>query len=272
MAKAKKSASPKTQGSVNQKSNESGVLFGFFAILVATLIFVAVIGGASYYVISKNLNGIAVTYRKQISTIPVLRWALPALKDPYDPKYLTSSQLIAKYNELRKLRDDLTKQLLTANNTIDDLKMVKDAEDKIVEQNTQLKKLAIIQKAQIDEEKKQLSTDKKEIDKLIAKGDTLGFKAYFEKVDPINASKIYSEIIQNQKVSDGIKQNAKLYNTIDPSATAKIFEQMGTAKMELIVETLKNMNQDISAEVMAAMTPAFAAKVADKLRTAYTKP
>jgi hypothetical protein len=47
---------------------------------------------------------------------------------------------------------------------------------------------------------------------------------------------------------------------------------MGTAKMDLIVETIKNMNQAIASEVMAAMTPAFAAKVAEKLRTAYTAP
>ena len=102
MAKTKKKVSPPTQGSEDQKPKGNGILFGVIAVLVATAIFVAVIGGASYYAISKNLNGIAVTYRKQISGIPVIRWALPKLKDPYDQKYLTSDQLTAKYNELRK--------------------------------------------------------------------------------------------------------------------------------------------------------------------------
>lgn len=272
MAKAKKTKSPTKQGSEDQRPKGNGFLFGLVAVLVATFIFVAVIGGAAYYAISKNVNGIAVTYRKQISNFPILRWALPALKDPYDPKYLTNDQLKTKYNELRKLRDELTKQLTEANTKITDLQKVKDAQDKIVAENEKLKSEAVRQKAQIEAEKKQLASDKKAIDELIAKGDTAGFKAYFEKVDKVTAAKIYAEILTEQKASDGIKQNAKLYNTMDASASAQIFEQMGTAKMDLIVETIKNMNQDIASELMAAMTPAFAAKVAEKLRTAYTTP
>lgn len=271
MAKAKNKKSSPTQGSVDQKPKGNGILFGLIAVLVATTIFVGVIGGAAYYAISKNLNGIAVTYRKQISGIPIIRFALPKLKDPYDPKYLTSDQLLTNYNELRKIRDDLTKQLSDANNKITELQKVKDAQDKIVAENTQIKNEDVALKAQIEAEKKQMATDKAAIDKLIANGDTAGFKAYFEKVDKTTAAKIYAEIMTAQKVSDGIKQNAKLYNTMDPAASAKIFEQMGTAKIDLVVETLKNMSQDISAQVLAAMSATFSAEVAEKLRAAYTK-
>lgn len=272
MAKSKKTKSSPTQGSGDQKPKGNGILFGLIAVLVATTIFVAVVGGASYYVISKNLNGIAVTYRKQISTIPIIRWALPKLKDPYDPKYLTSDQLLTKYNELRKLKDELTKQLESANKNITDLQKIKTEQDKIVAEDTQIKNDMATQKAQIDAGKKQLEADTKAVNDLIAKGDTAGFKAYFEKVDKETAAKIYADILTKQKVSDGIKQNAKLYNTMDASASALIFEQLGNSKIDLVVETIKNMNQDVAAEVMAAMTPAFSAKVAEKLRTVYTAP
>jgi hypothetical protein len=272
MAKSKKMKSPTIQGNVNQKPKENGIIFGLVAVLVATFIFVAVIGGAAYYAISKNVNGISVTYRKQISTFPILRWALPALKDPYDPKYLTDDQLKTKYNELRKLNDELTKQLTEANTKITDLQKVKADQDKIVAENEKLKSEAVTQKAQIETEKKQLSSNKKATSELIAKGDIAGFKAYFAKIDKVTAAKIYAEILTEQKASDGIKENAKLYNTMDASASALIFEQMGTAKMDLIVETIKNMDQAVASEAMAAMTPVFAAKVAEKLRKAYTAP
>jgi hypothetical protein len=272
MAKPKKPVSPSTQGSGGQKHKGNGILFGLVAVLVATFIFVAIIGGTAYYAISKNVNGIAVTYRKQISTYPILRWALPALKDPYDPKYLTNDQLKTKYNELRTLNAELTKQLTEANTKITDLQKVKADQDKIVAENEKLKSEAVTQKAQIEAEKTQLASDKKAIDELIAKGDKAGFKAYFEKVDKVTAAKIYTQILTEQKVNDAIKENAKLYNTMDASASAQIFEQIGTKKMDLVVETIKNMNQAVASEVMAAMTPAFAAKVAEKLRTAYTAP
>lgn len=270
MAKGKKGKSPATQGSEKPKGN--GFIFGLLAVLVATVIFVAVVGGASYYVISKDLNGMATTYRKQISTIPILKWALPPLKDPYDPKYLTDKEVKEKYDELRKLKDEYIKQLEEADKKIQELEKIKANQDKIVAEDEKIKAEVASQKAELELYKKQLETDKKALDELIAKGDSAGFKAYFEKVDKETAAKIYGEIIKVQKANEGIIENAKLYNTMDPAASAKIFEQMGSAKMDLIVETLKNMKQSTASQVLAAMTPTFSAKVAEKLREAYTTP
>ena len=276
MAKKKKNeaTNPEAQGSENQKGKTNGLLFGLIAFLVATFIMVTVVGGAFYFVIKNNINGLADKYRSEISGIPILRWALPkqVVKDPYDPTHFTDAELKSKYNELRKLKDDLTKQLDDAKKQIADLQKVKASADTLTAENTKLKADAASQKAAMDAQQKSIDAEKKAVAALVAKGDTAGFKAYFEQIDPTTAAKLYTDILTQQKISNGDKTNAKLYNTMDPKASAKIFEQMGTGKIDLVVNTLKNMDQNVVAQVMANLSAPFAAKVSEQLHKAYTTP
>lgn len=261
--------SPKPQGSETQKDSKNGILFGLIAFLTALVIMLAVFGGAFYVVVHNNVNGIGEKYRNQLQKIPVLKLALPAVPDPEDPKYLTDSDIRARYAEMKKQKDDLTRQLSDTNKKIAELQKYKDSQDSANAENTKNQNDINAQKAQLDAQKKQLEEDRKKLNEMIASGDKAGFKDYFEKVDKDTAQKIYTQIMQEQKASDDAVKFAKLYESMDPAAAAAIFEQMGTAKLDTVVEILKNMKKDASAEVIAAMTPSFGATVTDKLSKTY---
>lgn len=255
------------QGSDNHK--KKGILFGVLALITALAVIVGVVGGAFFILISNNINGIADTYKKEIQGIPVLSMALPKEADPEDPKNMTEEQIKAKYLEYKSKSAELTKKLDEANKKIDELQKIKDEQDKIKAESEKIKKDAEAQKAQIDQQAKQMEEDKKKVDELIAKGDKAGFKSYYEKLDKENAKKLYAEILEEQKADEDALKFAKLYENMDPSSAASIFEQLGTGKIDLTVNILKFMKKESTAEVMAAMTPAFAAKVTEKLSKYY---
>ncbi|MDP4092148.1 MAG: DUF615 domain-containing protein [Bacillota bacterium] len=256
------SQSPKPQGSEKKKN---GLMFGLLAFLTAVAVMAVVIGGAFYIVLHNNVNGLADKYGKSLKNVPVLSWMLPksakASTPADDLKNLTESELRSKYTELKNSNDTLTKQLADANKKITDLQKTNDNLSKSVSEIDKTK-ADYINKA------KQLDTLKKQIDQLIAKGDTAGFKSYFDQVDPQDAQKIYAQIVQNQQVDAQTTNFAKIYSAMAPSSAAQILEQMGTSKMDLVVKILQNMSKNATSQVLAAMTPSFAATVSDKLSKA----
>lgn len=256
--------SPQPQGSEKGKSN-NGLLFGILAFLTAVIVIVGVFGVAFYFVIHNNVNGLGEKYRSNIQKYPLIKWVLPAVADPGDSKYLTPDEIKKRYEELRKNKDVLTKQLDDATKQIKDLQKLKDDLDKANADNAKIKQDAADKETQLADREKKLADEKKKVDSLIANGDKAGFKSYFETLDSATAQKIYADIMKEQKASDDIKKSAQLYESMDPAAAAKIFEQLGNTKIDLVVNTLKNMKKEISAEVMAGMDPVFAAKIAEKL-------
>ena len=91
------------------------------------------------------------------------------------------------------------------------------------------------------------------------------FKQYFENVDPATARQVYEETVKQQQDDENAKKFAQIYEAMDASAAAQIFEQMGNSKIDMIAGTLKNMKKETAAEILAAMTPAFASKLTEKL-------
>src|SRR5690606_19763112 len=100
------------------KNKKSEFLTGLAAFLIATAIMTIIFLGAFFVIIKNNVGGIADRYRKTIQGIPVLSWALPKPEDPESPEFLTTAQLKEKYEELRKTRDELTRQLEEAERKI----------------------------------------------------------------------------------------------------------------------------------------------------------
>ncbi|HEY9059827.1 MAG TPA: DUF615 domain-containing protein [Pseudobacteroides sp.] len=267
--------SPKPQGSVDE-SDKKGILFVLFALLTALVIMIAVIGGALFIVIKNNVNGTAEKYRKEIQGIPVLNLALPTAKEADDPEELTPEDLKKKYVELKKAKDEKIKELDDANKKIAELEKTKNEQDKIKveadkykKDNEELKKQNEAGKKQMEDERKKLEGYKKEIDEIVAKGDKTGFKEFYEQLNPEVSEKIYKEIITEKKVDTETKKFATLYETMDPSAAAAIFEQLGTGKIDLVVDILRYMKKESSAEVLAAMKTEFSAKVSEKLSKFY---
>lgn len=250
---------------------ENGFVFGLLAFLVATLIMVAVLGVAFYFIIHNNVNGLGERYRSDLQSIPVLRLALPTPQNPEDDKFMTEAQVRDKYRELIKNRDEMKKQIDTGTSTIKELEKYKAESEKLKAENDKIKKDAEAQKKKIDDEKKALKEKEKKINELIANGDKAGLKEYFQEVEKETAQKIYTEIVKQEKVNEQAKQYSKIYETMDASAAAQIFQEMGEKKMDLIVETLKQMKKEVTAEILSSMDAPFAAKVSEKLKEAYVK-
>lgn len=264
--KNKTKQSPTPQGSNNGEKKRNGFLFSVLALMVALVIIAAVLGGAFYIVIHNNVNGLAEKYRKEIQAIPVLKHALPVPPDPEDPKYMTDAEIKDRYMELRKLRDELKAQLEEAGEKIEELRKYKDEQDRFTAENEKVRQSLEQQRLEIEEKIKRYEEDKKKLDEAIAQSDRDGFIEFFEKIDRENAEAIYARVIKEKKEEEEDVKFAKLYEAMDAEAAARIFEQLGSSKIDLVVEALKNMNREAASEILASMDPAYAAKVTEKLK------
>lgn len=264
--KKKMKQSPNPQGSINGEKKQNGFLFSVLALIAALVIIVAVLGGAFYIVIRNNVNGLAERYRKEIQAIPVLKHALPVPPDPEDPQYMTAAEIKDRYQELRKLRDELKAQLEEAGKKIEELRKYKDEQDRITAENERVRESLERQRLEIEEKIKRYEEDKKKLDEAIAQNDRDGFTEFFERIDRENAEAIYAQVIKEQKAKEEDVKFAKLYEAMDADAAARIFEQLGSSKIDLVVEALKNMNREAASEILASMDPAYAAKVTEKLK------
>jgi flagellar motility protein MotE (MotC chaperone) len=110
---------------------------------------------------------------------------------------------------------------------------------------------------------------KKKLDELTANGDKEAFKANYEQLDPENAKELYAKVVKEQQANENVKKFAQVYAAMDASAAAQIFEQLGTAKIDMTAETLKAMSKENSSAILQSMTPVFAAKVTEKLNNLY---
>lgn len=272
-AAPQKTQSPDVQGSKGQNSGMKGVIFGLLAFITALAIIIAVIGGAFYIIIHNNFNGLAEKYRKELQAIPVLKLALPTLPvppDPDDPKNLTDEELRKKYPEIKSKRDDLENQLREANKKITELQTRVDEIGNIKEEADKTLKNSEEKNAQTEALQKKFADERKKLDEAALKGDKTAFRDYYEKADKEVAKKVYEEILKDQKASDEAKKVTQMYEAMDPAASAKIFEQMGNSKIDLVVDILKSMKKEITAEILAAMDPVFSSKVAERLSKPIT--
>lgn len=262
--KKKKRASKK-----NDSHEKNSILFYVLTILTALLLVALIIGGTFFFAIKKNVNGIADNMRDSIEKIPVLNLALPPKPDIEDEKNMTEEQVRIKYSQIRTEKADLEKQLSALNSQLEEQKKqltAKDTNSSLMEQ----------QKNTLEQDKLKLNSDyeslKKDFDEMsaaIAKGDTTEFKKFFEKLDPKIAADLYAEILKDEKISDDAKKYISIYETMDTAAVASVMEQLGTGKMTLIVEIMKNLKKDTSGAILSEMTPEFAAKVSEQLAKAY---
>lgn len=223
-----------------KKKSLNGMAYTLLALLTAIVIMLVVAAGAAYIVINKNVNGVAEKNRSTLQGIPVVRWMLPKVADPEDPKYLTDDQIRSKYADLKKSKDDLALKLDEANKKIEELQKSKDNESKLSLDLEASKKNSAQLQNQIDTLKKEIESNKQKADAA-----------------------------QTQKLSEEAKKFSQLYEGMDPSASAKIFEQMGETKMDLIIEIIKNIKKETTSEILAAMNPSFASKLTEKMSKQY---
>lgn len=244
---------------------------GLAAFVIAVGIILLVLGGTFYILMKNNVNGVGERYRENLKDVPLLNRALPKAPDPNDPKYMSTKELTEKYSTLLKENEELNNKVAELGRQNDELNLYKNSEGAREEENEGLKKQIEEQALKLEEEKKQMAEERKKLDELIASGDKAGFKQFFENIDKENAQRIYTSIINEQKASEDTKKFVQLYENMDAAVAAKIFEQMGSSKIDLVVDILRNANKEAASEIIASMTPAFASKVTEKLSKIYMK-
>ncbi|HEX2947137.1 MAG TPA: hypothetical protein VHT96_14415 [Clostridia bacterium] len=252
-----------------QRSGIKGSIFSILTILLVIAIIAAVFGGVFYFIVHNNFRGVADRYYLTIKDIPVLKYALPAKKDPLDPKNMTAEDIKKKYLEFRDLNAALSKQLDDLKGEIEKYKSSEAEAKKAAAESEQKLKDIDTREAALKDKESQLTEMKRQIDELVAKGDKESFKTYFESLDPENAKALYSEVISELQTDANVKKFAQVYAAMDSAAAAQIFEQMGASKLDMTAETLQAMNKDNSAKILESMTPQFAAKVTERLNALY---
>jgi flagellar motility protein MotE (MotC chaperone) len=260
----------KSQGSADKKGSKvGGIITAILALLTALLIMVAIFGGAFYFIIKNNVNGIADRYSKQLNSNVLTKWMMPPIADPYDPSKFTEDQLKSKYNELRRLNSELKSKIETNNKQLSELSKSKTEAASLKQEilTTKSKAKAATDAAAIKQ--KDLTEQEKKLNEMIANGDKEGFKTYFEKVDSETAKNIYTQIMKEEKIKEDTLKYVKLYETMDSATAAVLFEGLGTAKINLIAEILKNMKSTQATNIIAAMTPKFAGAITERLATVY---
>jgi flagellar motility protein MotE (MotC chaperone) len=262
----KGTANPKPQGSGNKGKGILATLLTFLAVIV---VIAAVFGGVFYFVIHNNVNGLAERYRSSLQGIPVLKLALPAVADPLDPKYLTEGEIRQKYQEFRKKNEELTKQLAEANSQLTEAQKYKTDYDAMKQESEKIRQEVKDRQGSLDQKELELKDLEKKVNELIANGDKEGLKEYFESVDAETAKAIYAEVVKEQQADANVKKFAQIYAAMDASAAASIFEQLGKTQIDMIAQTLETMSKENSSEILASMTPAFAAEVTKKLDALY---
>lgn len=260
-SKQKDTASKLQTGVKKEKGTVLTIVTFFSVILIIALIF----GASFYFVIHNNVNGLGERYRKTLQNVPLARHALPSVPDPLDPKYMTDKEIKDKYAEYRIANEELKTQVKDITKKLEELQKFKDEYDTKKAENDKAAQDIKDRQSALDGKQTQLDELKKNIDQLIANGDKAGLKQYFESVSPDIAKEVYSEVVKQQQIDENTKKFAQVYEAMDASAAAQIFEQLGNSKIDLVAQTLKIMKKDTAAAILAAMTPVFASKVTEKL-------
>ncbi|NLU51841.1 MAG: hypothetical protein GXX10_03125 [Clostridiaceae bacterium] len=251
---------PEPQGSVKVKK-PGGILHSLVVVLLAVLVVFAVSAGVFYFTVKNNINGIADSLRPSIKDNPLLSLALPKEYDAEDPSLLTEEELKKKYNEFRNKIAELEKSLEESNSTIEELNQklasVGD-EQAILEENKQLL-------AQIMEEMEKIEEEKKSISEMVIRGDTEGFKNYFEKVDKATAEAIYKEIVAQGAVDEEKKALSKSFSSMDPESAAQVLTELYKKDKEVLLDIFEGLKADAGASILAQMEPQTAADITKML-------
>lgn len=247
----------------------TGPLFYVLVFLTALLIMAAIFGGTFFVIIHNNINGLGERLRKDIQDIPLLKLALPEAPDPLDEKYMSEAEVRRKYTEMRKNLEKLKKELETARKKIKELEKYAQSNALTKAESEKALKEVETQKALLQEKEKKLEEDRQKLNELAAQADKTGYREFYEQLNGEAAEKIYREIVQEEKVAAEVKNFVQIYENMDASDAAKVFEELGTKKIDLVVEIIKNMKKEKASEILGVMNPARAAEITEKLAAYY---
>ncbi len=86
------------------------------------------------------------------------------------------------------------------------------------------------------------------------------YRKYYEEIDPTYAEYLYKQVVEQAQVDAKLQDYAQPFADMDPSAAAKILENM-TGDPELAAKILMQLTPAARGEVLAAMDAEFAARL-----------
>ncbi len=193
--------------------------------------------------------------RPVLKDVPVIKYILPG---PSDEEAAIESDY--PYDTL----DEALKQIEIMDETIGS----KDAEivalsDRIKELESEVSRLTVY-----EEEKNEFEEEKNKFYDEIVYGDSAPdtdiYVEWYNSLDAEHAEKIYREIIESNKADAEILDLASAYESMDAAKAAKILESMSN-DMDTVALIMNNMDAKARGEILAAMSPEFAAGVTKKL-------
>ncbi|MCX7772067.1 MAG: hypothetical protein N2376_03025 [Clostridia bacterium] len=253
---------PGPQGS-DRVQKPGGVVQSILIVLLALLVVAVVFSGVFYFAVKNNMGGIAEILRPRIENNPILKLALPPKPgiDPDDPKNLTAEELVKKYNEYRKKVTDLNDKLTKANSTIAQMEQTaKNTTDPAITLQENQKVLDAIRA-----EQQKLDDDKKKLSEMIAKGDTTGFKDYYQKIDKATADAVYKELVTQDITNQNKVMLAKPFATMQASSAAKVLTELYAKDQTTLLDIFEGMKPATAALILEQMDAATAADITKML-------
>ena len=86
------------------------------------------------------------------------------------------------------------------------------------------------------------------------------YRAYYEEMDPTTAEALYKQVVQEEVVSNKVKDYVATFSNMDAAKAAAILESM-TDNLDLAAEILTNINATTRGAIMGEMDPAVAARI-----------
>lgn len=193
--------------------------------------------------------------RPVFKDVPVIRAILPDASD----------EEVAKESDYPY--DNLADALAQVE-VLDNANASKEAEiaslnDRLAEQEAEIARLsAIVEDQETFEQKKNEFYDEIVYGESAPDADT--YREWYNELDAEHAEEVYREIITAQQADQEIVDLAAAYESMDAKDAADILESMKN-DMDTVALIMNNMSSKGQGDILAEMTPEFAASVTKKL-------
>jgi flagellar motility protein MotE (MotC chaperone) len=256
-----------SQGSDGQQK-AGGLISGILAVLVALIVVALVFAGVFFFFVKTNLFQMGDRFRGTLETRPMLRWMLPEQASDYDPEAaenLTPLELRERYTAYRTQVDSLEETVSTLSKDVADLTARNEAlaatEADTADQTQQQEEALAV----INRQKEELRLLSLEIANGLATGDTEGFKAYFEKLDPQAAAEAYANVLATEAADAQSKQAARPFELMDREKAADVMRELWTKDKQLLLSIMDANKPQTLAEILANMEATLAADITRNL-------
>lgn len=190
-----------------------------------------------------------------LKDVPVVNRILPAPSEEEQAsegnyEYTTLKAANARIKELESMLDS-ENNTTTANS------------DYIKELEAQVKKLQKYKSAEDAFEKRV-----KEFDEKVVYNDNAPelseYQAYYEKINPENAEKIYRQVLGDLKYSKQTEKLGTYYSNMDAATAAKNLAEM-KEDLDLVCDILQSMSEKNAAAILQEMDSTYAAQITKKI-------